>query len=305
MEGVIKLVEEYDMKLNMMGLCFDTTSSNTGMTKGSLVRITEDVGHYLLLLACRHHVTELRMVHFWKSITNDTTSGPNNILFKKLKDTFENPSFKPNIDNLASFDWKAIRGTVIESAALDSLNYCKVYLQRKDIIRDDRKELAELVVAYLSGQNSALRKTGAIHHARFIMKAIYYLKLARLAPQLEFVRDKPKLCQEIKAVAEFVSCFYAIWYLQADNTIKAPYLDMNALQQMHKYKEVCDNMAAVDKVLTNMFKHVWYLDSTIIPLALLDEAVPDEEKTNIAKAIMAIKMPHKDRFDYKSHDKPV
>lgn len=144
----------------------------------------------------------------------------------------------------------------------------------------------------MSGQSCSLRKTGAIHHARFIMKAIYYLKLAMLAPQLDFIETASDLHKEIKIIAEFLSCFYAIWYLQADDFIKAPYLDVNAIYQMYQYKNLCDKPDAVEKVISNMFKHDWYLDSTMVPLALLDEEIPDKEKINIANAILATKMPH-------------
>ena len=73
MERAMRLIEEYDLKLDVIGLCFETTSSNTGIHRGALTRITNEIGHYLLLLACRHHVTELRMVHFWKEIAQDKT----------------------------------------------------------------------------------------------------------------------------------------------------------------------------------------------------------------------------------------
>ena len=38
---------------------------------------------------------------------------------------------------------------------------------------------------------------------------------------------------------------------------------------------------AVDKVISDMLKHVWYLDATLVPLALLDDEVSDNEKRMI------------------------
>ena len=60
----MKILEEYDLISKVCGVCFDTTSSNTGSKKGLLIRIAREVDKYLLLLACRHHIIELRMVHF-------------------------------------------------------------------------------------------------------------------------------------------------------------------------------------------------------------------------------------------------
>ena len=48
----------------------------------------------------------------------------------------------------------------------------------------------------------------------------------------------------------------------------------------------------------------WYLDSTLVPLALLDDEVPDEEKRRIADAILGIKMPYEDENLYQPEDKP-
>lgn len=38
--------------------------------------------------------------------------------------------------------------------------------------------------------------------------------------------------------------------------------------------------------MESLQKHSWYLDSTLIPLALLDDDVPEEEKREIADAIL-------------------
>ena len=256
-KGVMNLLKEYGIKGNVGGLCFDTTSSNTGANKGSLFRIAKDLEVYPLFLACRHHVSELKIVHFHNAVTQKKTSGPENPLFKKLKDIFETPEFNQDANDLTKFYWKKARGTVIECAALESLNFCKEYLKRKEVLRDERKELAELVVGYLSPGHVKIRKPGAMHHARF-------------------VQDDKLLQEEISIMVEFVACFYAKWYLQSDSAIRAPYLDISSLHQMHLYRDVCAKPEAVDAVLGSFYKHTWYLDSIIVPLSLLDE---DEDFT--------------------------
>ena len=215
---------------------------------------------------------------------------------KILKDIFETPEFNQDANDLTKFYWKKARGTVTECAALESLNFCKEYLKRKEVLRDDRKELAELVVGYLSPGHVKIRKPGAIHHARFLGKAIYYLKLKLLSNQLKFVQDDKLLQEEISIMVEFVACFYAKWYLQSDSAIRAPYLDISSLHQMHLYRDVCAKPEAVDAVLESFYKHTWYLDSTIVPLSLLDEDVPYEEKSKIAAAILQHDMPNSDYF---------
>ncbi|XP_065657658.1 uncharacterized protein LOC136082397 [Hydra vulgaris] len=294
--GVMNLIKEYQLMSKTRGICFDTTSSNTGTNKGSVSRISQELDKYLLQIACRHHVTKLRMLHFWKLVTNEETSGPDNPLFKKLKNIFEEPNFNYNSVLLLRFDWNKVKSSFLEKAAMKSLTFCKAYVSKPGIIRDDRSELAELVVTYLSPITYKVRKTGAIHHARFLGKAIYYLKLRLLSNQLTFVQENDKLKIEIKLITEFIVCFYAKWYLQSEDVIKAPFLDITAINQMHLYKKVCTNPIAVDAVLESQYKHCWYLDSTMIPLALLDDELASEEKAKIASAILSFDMPSSDYY---------
>ena len=66
--GIMKILEEYDLISKVCGVCFDTTLSKTGSKKGSLIRIAREVDKYFLLLACRHHIIEVRMVHFCEAV---------------------------------------------------------------------------------------------------------------------------------------------------------------------------------------------------------------------------------------------
>ena len=56
---------------------------------------------------------------------------------------------------------------------------------------------------------------------------------------------------------------------------------------MLQYKQICSYPEAVDSVLASVYKHSWYLDSTLIPLALSDDNVGADEKSIIAQAILA------------------
>ncbi|XP_065656779.1 uncharacterized protein LOC136082191 [Hydra vulgaris] len=140
--GVMNLIKEYQLTSKTRGICFDTTSSNTGTNKGSVSRISQELGKYLLQIACRHHVTELRILHFWKLVTNEEISGPDNPLFKKLKNTFEEPNFNYNSVLLLWFDWNKVKSSFLEKAAMESLTFCKAYVSKPGIIRDDRSKIS-------------------------------------------------------------------------------------------------------------------------------------------------------------------
>ena len=51
--GVMDLLKEYKLESKVGGICFDTTASNTGLKKGSLIRISNKIGKFHLLIVCR------------------------------------------------------------------------------------------------------------------------------------------------------------------------------------------------------------------------------------------------------------
>ena len=42
----------------------------------------------------------------------------------------------------------------------------------------------------------------------------------------------------------------------------------------------------VEKVLENMESHTWYLDSALVPLCLVDDNTPSDQKLEIAKKLL-------------------
>ena len=216
---------------------------------------------------------------------------------------FENPKFKYDKNNLTSFDWKTVEETVLKEAARKTLDYCETYITKKRNMRNDRRELAELTMQYLSpSAHFKLKKTGAVHHARFLGKSLYYLKLQLLCKQLTFVQENDNLQEDLKLICEFIVCFYTRWYLQAHKAIQSPASDLDSIFQMNEYKKVCSNPEAVD-ALASLYRYTWYLDSTIIPLALLDKNISMDKKTAIADDLLSFHMPDSDFFKHRSKDR--
>ena len=99
----MNLLKDYETQEKIGGLCFDTTFNNTGTKKGSLFRIANNLDIYPLFLACRYHISELKIVHFCNAVTQRKTSGQENPLFKKLKDMFETPNFHYDTNDAKRF----------------------------------------------------------------------------------------------------------------------------------------------------------------------------------------------------------
>ena len=89
-----------------------------------------------------------------------------------------------------------------------------------------------------------------------------------------------EIIEKFRDVAEFITCFYCIWLLQSHEAARTrdPFADILSLQQMFKYQKESKHPEAVHKAIESINKHSWYLDPTLMPLALSDYDVPKEEK---------------------------
>ncbi|KAK4290351.1 hypothetical protein Pmani_036739 [Petrolisthes manimaculis] len=57
--AIFSVLKDWKLQEKVHGMCFDTTSSNTGRHKGACVPLEEHFGRELLHLGCLHHVLEL------------------------------------------------------------------------------------------------------------------------------------------------------------------------------------------------------------------------------------------------------
>ncbi|XP_065652655.1 uncharacterized protein LOC136079910 [Hydra vulgaris] len=79
----------FDLTNSIQAVTFDTTRINTGNKNGAVSLLVNEVFQRpVLSIACRHHINELHITHFWKNYPISATSGPDNMLFKILKSTW-------------------------------------------------------------------------------------------------------------------------------------------------------------------------------------------------------------------------
>ena len=181
---------------------------------------------------------QLIVIKFWQILTEIFSSWPRllDLTIQSSRNWRQHLNLQNSrlITKLVKFPWRDVRGTMLESTTQESLEFCKAYLQRKDNLRSDRQELAELVVLFLSDNqcNIKIRKPGACSHARFFSKCIYCVKTELLIQQLPYNVDTVIGLAELKEITIFVCCFYAQWYLLSHEAIRAPYMDISAIQTM-------------------------------------------------------------------------
>ena len=62
-EVVYRLLETLNMVGEVEAICFDTTSSNSGIHRGSVKLLQDKLNRPIMFLACRHHIGELAIKH--------------------------------------------------------------------------------------------------------------------------------------------------------------------------------------------------------------------------------------------------
>ena len=83
-QAAVAALEEWDAADSVVGLCYDTTASNTGRAKGAVIRLEDMLDRKLLHLECRHHVMELVVKAVTTTLFGKTT-GPTDSKFEELK----------------------------------------------------------------------------------------------------------------------------------------------------------------------------------------------------------------------------
>jgi len=74
-QAVMEIMNEWGLQNHVKGLCFDTTASNTGTKDGVCIRLETEIGHELLNLACRHHISEIMLEKVFS--IHDVSKSPN------------------------------------------------------------------------------------------------------------------------------------------------------------------------------------------------------------------------------------
>lgn len=172
--AVLKLLEEWNLTENVKFMCFDTTASNTGVRNGACKILSDSLGNSIIGLACRHHMMELIVAKSFQITVENSTSGPEIIIFQKFRDNWKNINSK-NYKNFSAdtemfTKLKLIKGNILEFICV-KLN--------QEQPRGDYKELLELADVFLNENktNYNFKPPGALHRARWMSKIIYSIKL--------------------------------------------------------------------------------------------------------------------------------
>ena len=289
-EGVMELMTEWGAWDNLIGLVFDTTSSNTGIWKGAVTLLEKEKGFPILKMPCRRHVYELHAKHVAYQISGRETTGPGDKLFLEFRANWD--EIKPEIDytKLVKFDWKQCLGSPIETQAHNVLLWCKKALVDKTFPRSDYQEMVELIVVFLGGvvEGFQFRKLRKVSSARFLQKGLMYISMRLLHGQYNlFTRKEDK---EIKVLAEFSAIYYGVWFLITPLTASAPRNDLQAIHQMRVLMPFRKQEATA--CLESWERHLDYLSPPLVVFCLADDDLSNDEKRNVADALLSLLTEH-------------
>ena len=269
----LTVLDEWKLRDVVQGLVFDTTASNTGIHKGACVLIEEALGRELVNIGCRHHVLEVVLSNVFTALFGGT-GGPEVGLFKRFKTK-----------------WPFIQQTAY-SPAKDELFNSATAILRKEMVtfytnaishqqpREDYLELFRLCLVYLGGGSAGIditfRAPGAMHHARWMAKAIYAVKMVLFKEQLTLTARELKGLTEL---ALFVALVYGRFWHEAPLACRAPLNDSQMLGLLQTYP----NRIVADAAFSALSRHLWFFSEHLVGLAFFDARV----QSDVKKAMVA------------------
>ncbi|KAK0041420.1 hypothetical protein Bpfe_029139 [Biomphalaria pfeifferi] len=195
----------------------------------------------------------------------EASSGPDIPIFKRFRDFWQDI-------NQNNFD------TASDEVAITSFKERVIRFAETTLAisqpRDDYEELLELTIIFLGGsppKGIRFKAPGALHHARWMAKIIYGLKIWIFKSQF-----KLKASEE-KALVTFylfvVEVYVEAWF-QAPFSVYAPANDLHLLGQLTSYKNptICEATSVAFR------RHLWYLSELLVCFAFFDERVGLEER---------------------------
>ncbi|KYM96042.1 hypothetical protein ALC62_13306, partial [Cyphomyrmex costatus] len=274
--AVVDALYECNLSEHVKAMCFDTTSSNTGPRNGACVLVEEKLEKKLIHLACRHHILELILRNVFETCW-PSTSGPNVPVFKRFQQ-----------------HWGEIDKTKYETG-FDDEPTVQILIDQKDEIlhfirsqfeisqpRDDYQEFLELSCIFLGGEpprGTRFRAPGAMHHARWLSKALYCLKMYIFRRQFAL---KVREARGLHDICTFIVTIYVNAWFSAPLAVRAPNHDLKLLQSLIAYRNTNADIAAAAS--SKLASHLWYLSEVLTALAFFDDAVPAEVKSKMVVA---------------------
>ena len=169
-------------------MVFDTASSNTGHKTAACITIQRELDVPLLWLVCRHHIGEVVLGKVWDALDVECSKSPSHSVFQRFQSMW---AHLPHSDPEGLYFPETEAGL---TETKDLIVALRKGLLKKDFMRCDYKELAELTLLYLTGGlkdgTFMFKRPGALHKARWMAKLLYSIKMVILSKKISQLTDK-------------------------------------------------------------------------------------------------------------------
>lgn len=276
-----QLLHLWEVTDEVVGMCFDTTASNTGPNSGACVLLEQIIGKNLLYLACRHHVHEVVIGGLFSTLFGPSNS-PKIPLFERFQhywSNIENGTYRPFNKTILSNPFAQLLKNEVVTFTQNFLSTTDAYMPR-----DDYREIAELCLLILGAPPLSgsyhFRAPGAYHRARWMAKVIYCFKIYLF---MEHFKLTTKEQRSLTDFCLFASLVYVKAWLSCPIASDAPINDLLLFKQIQQYSTV--NKAVSECVMHKFKRHLWYLGPELIPLSLFSTKMSVMEKREMVEAM--------------------
>lgn len=285
-KATFQLATIWEVADDIVGMCFDTTASNTGSKSGACVLLEQFMGRNLLHFACRHHMHEVIIGEIF-TVLLGPSRGPNIALFERFQKSW------PTIDqvNFAPLDDARLTDPQLQQLRAEVGPFLQSFLSDKTsyLPREDYKEIIELCLLILgltlpnqrAEKQYHFRLPGAYHMARWMAKVIYCMKIFLFRNEFKLTATEQKNLSEF---CIFAAHIYVPAWIACPVASDAPVNDLMLFRRMKEYANI--NKVVSQAALRKLQNHTWYLGSEMAPLSLFSSKVSDEEKKSIVEAMI-------------------
>lgn len=257
-QAAYSTIQEWGLENLVHAMCFDTTSSNTGRSRGACILLEQLLGQHLLHLGCRHHILELVLAAAFGECLGPTSS-PEILMFKRFRGQWSSID-KGRYEDAFSDDFAASELADIQD---EVIAFCKHQLQHHQP-RDDYCELFKLMLIFLGSTPTHGTKfwaPGPMHQACWMAKTIYSLKVWLFQSQFKLSARESLGLRDLNI---FLAKLYLKFWFLAPMASTAARNDLQLLQKLHAYPQRNISVATKWPGIYGTYQRIWSFSASLI-----------------------------------------
>lgn len=230
------------------------------------------LGRDLLYMPCRHHIFEIVLGGVFDFLMPATSTGPSILLFKRFQSSWGDLDKKKFEGGLSDEKIAAVLKNHIEEIYV----FCRKVLNNQVKPHDDYRECLRLCLIFIGkipSEEVKFFKPGSFSRARWIVKAIYCLKIFLFRHVFCLTASEK---QAVREICIFTLIVYLKAWFEAPFANAAPNNDLKFLKALHDFSEINPSVSRVE--IKKFSNHLWYLSPEPAGMAFFDDNISDEIK---------------------------